>query len=115
MTEHPLSITIRPDHASVTLSVAGEIDMATVGTLRACLNDLDGSYSTVVIDLAEVTFMDSSGLGLIAGTAQRFEPEGREIVVTNPCGHVGRLLEVSGLDHVVRVLDEPAPRDVSNA
>jgi anti-sigma B factor antagonist len=114
LAEHPLSITIQPDHTAVTLAVAGEIDMATVGTLRACLNDLDGSYTRVVIDLTDVTFMDSSGLGLIAGTAQRFGPEGREVIITNPCGHVQRLLEVSGLDHIVRVLDQPSQPDVTS-
>jgi anti-anti-sigma factor len=99
-----LSVRVVPEDASVTLLCAGEIDMASVGTLTACLDQLDGAFRKVVVDLGEVTFLDSSGLGVLAHAHQRFGPEMRELTVRCPDGHIRRVLEISGLDQVLDVV-----------
>jgi anti-sigma B factor antagonist len=99
-----LSVRVVPDDGSVTLYCAGEIDMASVGTLTACLEQLDGGFRRVVVDLVEVSFLDSSGLGVLAQANQRFGPELRELIVRCPDGHVRRVLEISGLDQVIDVV-----------
>jgi anti-sigma B factor antagonist len=96
VSHHPLSIEVQPTTTAVTLALEGELDLATVGTLRACLDEVDAGFRTVVLDLAKLTFLDSSGIGLLARTRARFGPEYRELVLRNASGHVQHVLEISG-------------------
>jgi anti-sigma B factor antagonist len=75
--------------------VRGEIDMQTVPPLRECLAELSG---TVVVDLSEVTFLDSSGMGVLAGQHNRLEKEGGTLRLREPQDLVRRVLEITGLD-----------------
>ena len=106
MTHHPLTIEIRPDARSVTLLLAGELDLGSADTLRVCLNQLDESYDELIVDLEALHFLDSTGLSLLVQTqhslTERASP-GR-MLVRNPQGHVRRVLEVSGVDQVLTVL-----------
>ncbi len=96
VSHHPLSIEVQPDTTAVTLALEGELDLATIGTLRACLDELDRGFRTVILDLRRLTFLDSSGIGLLARTRARFGPEYRELILQNAGGHVRHVLEISG-------------------
>jgi anti-sigma B factor antagonist len=95
----PVHVTSNPD-ASLTLR--GDLDLATADTLRAAVADaLRGDTCTsVVLDLAEVTFIDSTGLGTLV--AIRNECLDRDIALSlrRPSPTVRRLLQLSALDTV---------------
>ena len=74
--------------------VVGEIDLATAPQLRACLKALDG---TVVVDLCEVAFLDSSGIGVLIAARNRLAATGGELTLHNPNDIVARTLTVVGL------------------
>jgi anti-anti-sigma factor len=80
----------------------GEIDMATAGALRDCLAGIPAETATVIVDLSEVTFLDSTGLSALVGSWKRFTSanDGAELrlVVARPL--IQRVLEVTGLDKV---------------
>jgi anti-sigma B factor antagonist len=79
-------------------TVTGEIDALTSELLDDALGDLpvmpDGS---VEIDLAGITFIDSSGLRVLLGLADRVAGTGRTVAVRNPSHTVIRLLEITKL------------------
>ena len=106
MTHHPLTIEIRPDDRSVTLLLAGELDLGSADTLRVCLGQIDDSYDELIVDLEALRFLDSSGLSLLVQTrhalAERQRPA--TLVLRNPQGHVRRVLEVSGVDQLLTVV-----------
>jgi anti-anti-sigma factor len=79
--------------------------MATVGTLRACIDNLDDGFRSIWLDLSGLTFLDSSGIGLIAELNQRCGPDLRELTVRCPAGQVRTVLSISGIDQVVKVVD----------
>lgn len=106
MSHHPLTIEIRPDAASVTLLLDGELDLASVGTLRACLDQLDSQYAEIHVDLAGLEFLDSTGLAALVVTQQHLGERGGRLLVRNPQGHVRRVLEVSGVDRVLSVTSD---------
>jgi len=85
----------------------GEIDVSTAPTLRAELTSLPDGADRVVVDLSEVTFLDSTGLGVLIGAMKRMrdgEAEGRvDLVVTRP--HIQKVLEVTGLTSVFTLFD----------
>jgi anti-sigma B factor antagonist len=74
--------------------IKGEVDMATVPQLRASLEKLAGS---VVIDLTDVTFLDSSGLGLFVFARKRLASAGGALTLRNPNDVITRTLEAVAL------------------
>jgi len=87
--------------ADVTVTVAGEIDLDTAGRFRdAALSALTAAPKTLRLDLAGVSFMDSTGLHALMATKRRADLAGVQLVLTRPSPTVARLLDLSGLDRV---------------
>ncbi len=74
----------------------GEIDIATNGMFR---DHLDRCVGHVVVDLAGVTFLDSSGIGTIAVTRSRLEKESGTLELREPRPIVRAAIEAVGLGH----------------
>ena len=90
---------------------AGEIDLATSPQLRDALLAPEVNSSSVVLDLREVTFIDSSGLGVIVGQQKRAqEREERFAVAVGGSLAVQRILDLSGLVKVLDIVDDPSER-----
>ena len=86
------------DDASVIVSLAGEFDLSTAEDLRECLvrsEVLDASR--VQVDLSEVTFLDSSCIGLVVAACKRVRSAGGTFSVRCGAGPARQTLEVSGL------------------
>jgi anti-anti-sigma factor len=98
---HRLGIDVIPDGHAVTLLLEGEVDQSSVGALRACMNDLDGAWRSVVLDMAGVTFIDSSGVGLLIQATRDFAVAFRLLELRNVPGQVQRVLELSGATEFV--------------
>jgi anti-sigma B factor antagonist len=81
------------------ISVYGELDALTAPELTDAIDALDGSALQVVVDLSELSFIDSSGLH----TLMRARPGGRPISVVCPNGNISRLLEIVKADRMLRV------------
>jgi anti-anti-sigma factor len=101
---NPLHVDVHDEGGETAVTVKGEIDLATVGILRHCLAEVtSSSRQGVVVDLAGVTFMDSTGLGLLATTSGNLRRESRTLVLRNPTTGVRRVLKVTGLDWMLGV------------
>jgi|Tabmets5t2r1_1033131.scaffolds.fasta_scaffold73661_2 anti-sigma B factor antagonist len=85
----------------------GEVDMSSVGELRRQIDAARGDGAATLLDLSEVTFMDSTGLHLLIEASRRAETDGWPSFVIRPSPPVRRLLEVSGtLGMLPVVVDE---------
>jgi anti-sigma B factor antagonist len=92
----------------------GEIDIYTGPALRDVLRDAAAAGpSQVVIDMAEVTFIDSSGLSVIIGAYKRAQDSGIDLVLRGATARVVRLLEMTGLNRVLTVVSTPASDGMS--
>lgn len=83
--------------------VVGEIDLATAPELRDMLAEVP-TYGAIVVDLSEVTFLDSTGLSVLVASWKRFSDSGKgsfRLVVNRSA--VQRVLEVTGLAQVFSV------------
>ncbi|WP_433728139.1 STAS domain-containing protein [Actinoplanes sp. CA-051413] len=83
----------------VRLSVAGEVDMATVGDLEKAMIDAitaDGT-AQVTVDIAEVTFCDSSGLAAFDRSYFLAGRQGVSFRLTSPQPGVRQVLQITGL------------------
>jgi anti-sigma B factor antagonist len=100
-----------PRGDGVIVIAAGEIDLATSPQLRDALLHPDARSASVVLDLREVTFIDSSGLGVIVGQQKRAqERDERFSVAVGGAAAVRRILELSGLVKVLDIISDPAER-----
>lgn len=93
------------DGASV-LRLDGRLNMVAAPRLKSAIDDLvDGGSAHVVVDLAGVVFMDSSGLGaLIAGLKKARQANG-DLRVAAPNEQVLTVLRLTNLDRVLRPHD----------
>jgi anti-anti-sigma factor len=76
--------------------LSGELDASTCQGLAERLTGPPGSL--VVVDLGDLTFMDSSGLGAIHRARREAIKNGGNLVVSRPSPIVYRVLEITGLD-----------------
>jgi anti-anti-sigma factor len=94
---------------AVVVVASGEIDLATSPDLRAALTAEHAPM--LVLDLRQVSFIDSSGLGVIVGQQKRSQEDGHEFAVAvDRASPVQRILDLSGLVKILDVVADPAER-----
>jgi anti-sigma B factor antagonist len=92
--------------ASADIVVHGEVDIHSCGQVERALTDLaDDGVATVTLDLANVSFIDSSGLRALVVGHKALQDRGGRLVVAIPSASTARLLEVTGLDGLFNVSD----------
>lgn len=83
--------------------LAGEIDAHTAPLLASAMEDLPSG--DVLVDVADVSFMDSSGLRVLIDAATRARDGGGDLIIANPTPGISRLVEISGLGGQFRLDD----------
>jgi anti-sigma B factor antagonist len=86
------------DGSPPVLQVGGELDLATAGQLATALQQALAADATVVVDMAEVTFVDASGLRVILQAAESLDGAGPLTLLHAP--RVAWLLKVVGLEGI---------------
>ena len=95
------------DEATV-IHVRGEIDMATAERLRDVIEPHMGPKQTIILDLSEVDFMDSSALHVLVQARGELTENGGSLILRNPStlahklltvAHANDLLETDAQDH----------------
>ena len=98
MLEH-FVITVSADGATAAVRIVGEIDVATSPQIDEVLGQCDGA--TVYIDLADVTFMDSSGIAVLARAHERAARGDFELTIANATPNVRKLFAITGLEELL--------------
>ena len=104
-----LTIEVGHGRGYAIVTVAGEIDIATVTQLRERLFELAASGRPLIADLDRVGFIDSAGLSALAGAAKRAAASGGSLQVICARPKTCQLLRLTGLDRripLARTLDE---------
>lgn len=99
------AIEASPAGRTVVLAVRGDVDIATSPVLRERLADAVTSYDAVVVDLAQVPFLDSTGLGVLVAAYNRAKAAGSVLVLARPQRIVKNALRLVQVDHVIDVYD----------
>lgn len=96
-----LTVTVVPNGPSARLNLEGQLDVATVSTLRTCLDELDPAFRTVLVDLGGVSFIDSTGLGALVAARKSFEANLRALLFCNPSERSRFIFELTGLGDLI--------------
>jgi anti-sigma B factor antagonist len=101
----PFDVKVSHRPGTPVLEVWGEIDVASAPQFHASISELIESVpEIVVVDLSGVSFIDSTGLGVLVSAETQVRDAGKSLrlVVTQP--QIMKLLELTGLDEVFTVL-----------
>jgi anti-sigma B factor antagonist len=96
----------RTDDGTPIVIVSGEIDVASAPQLRSHLHEVCAAGTPVVVcDLREVTFLDSSALGVLVGALRRCRENDTEfrLVINSP--RLLKIFEITGLTTVFQIVE----------
>lgn len=95
----------KPRRAATTVVIAGELDHFAAPQIRRMLDDLllDPTVIHLTLDLENLTFMDSSGIGVLLGRLRILQSRGGTLSVMNMQPPVEKLFRLSGLHRVIGI------------
>ena len=103
MTEQLIVGTTRAGDEAI-VSLEGELDLATIQTLRAALvAAASSSAANVIVDLARLSFMGAIGLGVLIAAHRRCAATGVRVTLRRPTGIVEKVLDIAGAMHHLSV------------
>lgn len=103
-----MTVEFTAESQALTVVLTGEIDHHSARSMR---NEIDQQIDThhpavLILDFAGVSFMDSSGIGLIMGRHRLMEMLDGEVVIQNPPAHIQRVLRLSGMERIAHIRTE---------
>jgi anti-sigma B factor antagonist len=91
------------------VSLRGDLDIQVAQQVADALTEVESTEpDLLVVDLGRLSFMDSTGMGVIAAAHVRAIETGRRFVIVTPPAGVRQAFEVSGLDKVVTSVEDLA-------
>ena len=106
MTHDELSIDLKTENGGGTLvfKLRGSLDLATAPTVRAALSDAaEKGSQDLIVDLTQLEFLDSTGLGVLIGAHRRAAERNGSFRLIVSDGPISRLLNITGLIGVFSV------------
>ncbi|WZH38747.1 MAG: STAS domain-containing protein [Microbacterium enclense] len=102
-----MNIEQRDSANAVVLGVEGRLTAAVAPQLRAAVSDLvAGGRTRLVVDLAKVDFIDSSGLGALIGALKATRVAGGDLRIAAAGEQVRQVLRLTNLDRVLHVYSD---------
>ena len=96
-----LCVEASAQHRAVVVFARGDLDIESAPSLRELLAELiQRGDVEIVVDVGDVAFMDSTGLGVLVGAVKRARGASGNLVLRRPTRHIRRVLEVTGLTRV---------------
>ncbi len=100
----PFKVSASGSDEGIVLVIEGELDLATAPILREALVDVtEGLEGDLILDVASLNFIDSSGLALFIAEQKRLQSLGHELVIFAPTPRAIRLFEIAGVAEVLTV------------
>jgi anti-sigma B factor antagonist len=86
------------------LQLGGEVDLYTAPEFKQRLvKIIEGDAKTVLVEVGDVTFLDSTALGVLVGARKKLIARGGSLAIVCPGDELARVFEVSGLDSVFAI------------
>lgn len=105
MDHRPCAVRIDRFDEDVVLTISGEVDINGASELKRAFDEIAGQSGKVIIDLRNVMFMDSMGLGALIEGRNGLESGGATVLLVSDSGPAGRLLALTKLDESFPLFD----------
>jgi anti-sigma B factor antagonist len=91
------------------IAARGEIDLFTAPELKQVITEvIENGERRVAIDLSEVSFLDSTALGVLIGAVKRLRSRGGALAVINTDSSIAKTFEITGLDQIFTIVSSRA-------
>jgi anti-sigma B factor antagonist len=102
-----LGIEVRREANVCVMTLTGEVDVYTAPRLKERLaEEVDGGCEHIVVDLAGVEFMDSSGLGALVSGLRRIKERDGTIRLASARDAIVKVFRITGLDKVFPMFEQ---------
>ena len=100
---------------TLTAALNGEIDHHSAMQMRTEIDRAvkETPVSLLILDFSRVTFMDSSGIGLVMGRYKLMSELGGEVAIADPPAYIAKVMRLSGLDRLCRTVSIAKPLDLT--
>jgi anti-sigma B factor antagonist len=99
----PLDLDVTERDGRTLVTVHGEVDLATSPQLRDCLAGIVDDKPSIVVDLDDVGFIDSTGIGVLVGGVKRARSNGGDLALVCNQRRILKVLEITGLTQIFSV------------
>ncbi|MGN0601934.1 MAG: anti-sigma factor antagonist [Oscillospiraceae bacterium] len=101
-----VNISIDRESRKITAKITGDLDHHTAKYIRG---DIDASIretnpKTLILDFSAVTFMDSSGIGLVMGRYKIMTELSGEVLIANTPPYIRKVMQLAGLNKLCRII-----------
>jgi stage II sporulation protein AA (anti-sigma F factor antagonist) len=99
-----MKINITSENGTAVAVLNGEIDHHSAGNIRDGIDKMIANLrpQTLILDLSEIEFMDSSGLGLVLGRYRRIRELGGDMFLCNTNDRIMKILKMAGVDRIIK-------------
>jgi len=98
---------LRDDPTITHIAILGRLDVQGVNKLQyEFMHQTTSQPKSTLVDLSQVTFVASLGIGMLLGAAKYLERHGAKMVLLNPSALVRTALETANLERVIPIADE---------
>ncbi len=90
------------------VSVRGEIDIYSIEKFRDSIEEkIKTQASEIILDCSELSYMDSTGMGVLIELRNKTKELGQKIIMMNPRPNIRKLLALTGVDKIIEIVDNP--------
>lgn len=94
------------DKDKLIVKLTGEIDHHSIKDIREEIDSMiiDTKPQNLLLDLSDIDFMDSSGLGLVLGRLRRMNEVCGKLFILNPSRRIEQMLQMAGVDKLIPII-----------
>lgn len=98
-----MELYVEHENSTLIFRLVGELDEHSAEFVKRKLDAVlaDSDYSSVVFDLSRLSFMDSTGIGVIIGRYKIIRKQNKKVYVKNPSTTVDKIFKMSGLYEII--------------
>ena len=103
-----LEITVTIRKKALIVSLSGELDHHTAKDVKNLIEEVIKNRGVVnlIFDFTNLTFMDSSGIGVVIGRYKLIRSLGGKVTIASPARNVKKLLSMSGINKIIEIFDD---------
>ncbi len=89
------------------IGLSNDIDLSVIAVVRSAFHEaINDGFTSVLVDLTNVTFVDSAALGIFVGLHRRCRERNGACVLVNPQPDVSRIIALTGLDVLLSIASD---------
>ena len=98
-----MEVFVNFDNLTLVAKLVGELDEHSAEFVRRKLDTAfqDNNFNAVILDLSRMSFMDSTGIGVVIGRYKVLKKVGKRLYVKNPSPTVDKIFKMSGLYEII--------------